>query len=278
MMRLAVAFASLWLFATCARAASTNLRFFRDGELVKEADLAALKKSCELAAVVIDDPVYKKKKSYLAFPLKDVLAFGFGASAKNVSAEDVFFEALDGYVKPAPSARVLEDGGYVVFADSEKTHGSEPAWEPLDRRGTDPGPYYVVWAKDGQTEAKGYPWPYEVTAIDVARFEKKYPHVLPADASRDSAAWKGFELFRDRCVSCHAVNGEGGDVGPDLNVPRSIVEYRPIDQVKAYIRDPDAFRHSKMPSHADLTDADLDRLITYFSAMKTQKHDRGKSW
>jgi len=62
-------------------------------------------------------------------------------------------------------------------------------------------------------------------------------------------------------------------VGPDLNVPRSIVEYRPVAQIKAYIRDPTSFRYGKMPAHPDLSAADLDALIAYFRAMSAQKHD-----
>ena len=36
------------------------------------------------------------------------------------------------------------------------------------------------------------------------------------------------------------VNQEGG-TGPELNVPKSIVEYRPEAQIKAYIKDPALF-------------------------------------
>ena len=64
-------------------------------------------------------------------------------------------------------------------------------------------------------------------------------------------------------------------MGPDLNVPQSIVEYRPIEQVKAYIRDPQTFRYSTMPAHRDLSDAQLDQLIGYFKVMKSLKHDPG---
>ena len=71
------------------------------------------------------------------------------------------------------------------------------------------------------------------------------------------------------------MNGEGGSVGPDLNVPRSIVEYRPADQIKAYVRNPQSFRYTSMPAHPHLTDADLDALVAYFSHMSEHKRDPG---
>lgn len=264
------------LCAPAAHAAGTQLRFLRDGAVVKQVDLAALKEACEVAAVVIDDPYYKKKKAFLAFPLKQVLRLGFAMAPADLSKEDLFFEALDGYVKPAAGARALEDGGYLAFTDAERMQAAAPGWEPIDRRGLDPGPYYVVWAKPEQTDARGYPWPFQLAAIEIVHFDKKYPHTLPRTATTGSAAWKGFATFRSQCISCHSINGQGGKVGPDLNVPRSIVEYRPIDQVKAYIRDPETFRYSSMPPHRDLTEQQLDELLAYFSTMKTLKHDPGK--
>jgi mono/diheme cytochrome c family protein len=266
---------AMLLLPTAAHAARSSLRFVRDGKVVRELDLEALKKQCKLAAVVIADPYYKKNKSYLAFPLKQVLALGFGESPADLAKENLFFEALDGYVKPSAGARAVEDGGYLAFADADLTHGAEPAWEPIDRRGLDPGPYYVVWAKEGQSDEKGYPWPFELASIEIVHFDKKYPHTLPSAAPPGSAAWKGLETFRTQCISCHAINGEGGKVGPDLNVPQSIVEYRPIAQVKAYIRDPQTFRYSTMPAHRALSETELDELIAYFTTMKGLKHDPG---
>ena len=53
----------------------------------------------------------------------------------------------------------------------------------------------------------------------------------------------------------------------------SIVEYRPEAQIRAYVRDPGAFRYTSMPAHPGLSDADLDALIAYFRAMRERKQD-----
>ena len=60
-------------------------------------------------------------------------------------------------------------------------------------------------------------------------------------------------------------------------MPRSIVEYRPADQIKAYIRDPASFRYTNMPPHPGLSDADLAALVAYFTVMKNRKYDPGRS-
>jgi len=70
-----------------------------------------------------------------------------------------------------------------------------------------------------------------------------------------------------------AVNGEGGRVGPELNVPQSIVEYRPEAQIRAFVRDPQRFRYTQMPANPHLSDADLDALLAYFHHMRAHKHD-----
>jgi mono/diheme cytochrome c family protein len=109
--------------------------------------------------------------------------------------------------------------------------------------------------------------------IEVTRFEAAFPHTVPTGEAADSPAMRGFAVFARECVRCHAVNREGGRVGPELNVPQSIVEYRPEAQVRAYIQNPLAFRYGNMPAHPHLTAGDLDGLIAYFRAMSTRKHD-----
>lgn len=265
-------------FAPAARAATdTTLTFLRDGAVVRTIDLGTLTERCAVRPVEIDDPYYETKKTFRACPLRDVLALGFGPLDASFDAKDVFLRARDGFVKPATGARLREDGGYLAFADESRTTGATPGWEPIDRRQVDPGPYYLVWQKAEQRDIHRYPWPYQLVAIEIADFGAAYPHTLPRTAPRGSDAWGGFATFRSECISCHAINGEGGKVGPDLNVPRSIVEYRPAGQIKAFIRDPATFRYTTMPPHGHLSDDELDDLVAYFTTMKSLKHDPGRT-
>lgn len=259
--------------ARAAESGDTNLTFLRDGAVVKTLDRATLERACAAATVTIDDPYYGRPKRYRACPLATVLALGFGSLDDTPAATDVFFRARDGYVKPASIARVREAGGWIAFADADRMRGTDPGFAPIDRRQVDPAPYYVVWEKPAQRDTHRYPWPYQLAAVELASFAARYPHTAPTGLPPDAPAWRGYEIFRGECSACHAVNGEGGTIGPELNVPQSIVEYRPADQLKAFIRKPEAFRYTSMPSHEHLTDADLDAVLAYFRAMRDRKRD-----
>lgn len=265
-MRAAVA--ALVLASALAHAAA--LEFVRDGATVRQLDGATLARTCGVRTIEVDDPYYEAPKRYRACPLAPVLAEGFGAPIEAAGGEDVLFKAVDGYVKPSTPARAAEDGGFLAFGEADRD-----GFAPMGRRGLDPGPFYVVWTKPAQRDTHAYPWPYQLAAVELTTIAKKFPHTVPTGAAPGDAAWRGFAIFRTECIACHSMNREGGTVGPDLNVPRSIVEYRPIEQLKAYIRDPEAFRYGAMPSHAHLTAGDLDALVAYFHAMQARKHDPG---
>lgn len=276
---MAARFLLVLLLAASAAAASAGepagLRFLRPGVAPVMLDAAQLAQRCGVTTIELDDPYYGSRKSYRACPLATVLAMGFGAPITAFAGQTVFFRARDGYAKPVPAALLAEPGGFLALADAEHARGDDPGWQPIDRKQTDPGPFYVVWSGAAQQDTHRYPWPYQLTEIEIAPIETLYPHIAPEGTAADSPARAGYAIFSSQCIACHAINREGGTVGPDLNVPRSIVEYRPADQIKAYIRDPLSFRYTNMPPHPALSDADLEALVAYFTAMKDRKHDPG---
>ncbi|MGE4649305.1 MAG: cytochrome c [Myxococcota bacterium] len=257
-----------------AGAGEKDLRFLRNGEALGSLAIEELRSNCAERSVEVEDPYHLRRKRYRVCPLLEVMRAGFGAGWAEDPERNFFLRARDGYTRPAAAARLAEAGAWLAFADLSNP-GSE-GWEPIDRRRVDPAPFYLVWSGPGQNDPHRYPWPYQLVEIEAAPFEREYAHTLPRGVSAGDPAWRGFAIFRGECVACHAVNGEGGRVGPELNVPRSIVEYRPAEQIKAYVRDPGSFRHTSMPPHPHLSDNDLDSLLAYFRAMSQRKHDPEK--
>jgi mono/diheme cytochrome c family protein len=262
--------------AAVARADEAVLEFVRDGKVVTRTDRATLEKDCGVRTIEVDDPYYGRTMSYRACPLARVLELGFGETGGALAGEEFLLRARDGYVKPSTGKRLVEPGGFLALADARRAKDGEPGWEPIDRRQVDPGPFYVVWQSPAQRDTNLYPWPYQLVRIEIGSIAQEYPDIVPRTAPAGSDAWRGFDIFKTECVACHAVNGQGGKVGPDLNVPQSIVEYRPIEQIKAYVRDPETFRHTSMPAHTHLTPQQLDDLVAYFRVMSTLKHDPGR--
>lgn len=246
-----------------------QLQFVASGKVVHALRKHALRSSLPSETVHVADNYYEgRPKSWRAIPMKALLERGFEGTGLALPEQSFILRCVDGYTVPLDGKRLFENGGYVAFADAEV-----PSWEPVGPKRDHPGPYFVVWTGKDQQSLESYPRPYQLATIEVASFEATFPHVVPKGVPDGSPETRGLALFKEQCIRCHAVNREGGRVGPELNVPRNVLEYRDEATVRAFIRDPSSFRYSAMPSHPHLTDGDLDGLVAYLKAMGQRKHD-----
>lgn len=220
--------------------------------------LSELRKQIKAHEIKLFDPNYEKIKNYKAFLLKDIIDLAYKKTWNEASFTDLSFTALDGYNSVSTIDKIKEDDGYIAFEDIDFS-----GWEPVGRNKANPAPYYLVWLKKDQTPQYGYPWPWQLKEINLITFKDQFPKVYPEGVSKDSPEFAGFTIFKERCLRCHSIDNQGGKVGPDLNAPKNILEYRSQDMVKEFIKNPSSYRYTHMPDHKDLTEKDLENVIKY---------------
>lgn len=243
-----------------------SLIFQVSNQPLQQLPLSEMKSKLKIHEIEFFHPAYGKQKKYEGFTLSDVTTLGFGDKWKSPDYTDIEFVALDGYESITGISKVNEPGGYIVFKEL-----GQGGWEPIGDKEANPGPFYIVWTGEEQTTANEYPWPWQLARINLISFKDAYPLVYPEGAESDSGAYKGFEVFKGRCVRCHAMNREGGKIGPDLNAPQSIVSYRSEFMIKELIKHPSKYRYTHMPDHPGLSETDLNNLIEYFNYMNEKR-------
>ena len=225
-------------------------------------------------ARVAHDPAYEgRAKRYAGFPLERLLAL---AGVRASGGEVLYFVASDGYratmAEPATDPRVR---GVVAFADLDAPDG----WEPVKHgaRSVSPAPFYLVWS--GDSTALRRPWPFQLARIEVVDPRQKFSRIYPTGVADDDPVARGFRAFAieshggDQCVACHALNRQGGNVGPELNVPRNITEYRDEATLASFIRNSRAFRAGSAmpPFEGKLTGQELADILAYLRWMRGHK-------
>lgn len=250
-----------WVLSALLFAGEKNpvIQFKFGDSLVKELSVAELQKGVQAEPIEVFDVMYNKPKRYRAFPLADLLKYAYGDIYLGKGFGSLAFIASDGYKAVADRKLVSGESGYLVIGDLDI-----PDWEEIPKYDVKPGPFYLVWSKPGQTPKTGYPWPWQISTISLIRFEEQYANAVPKITDIEAPIMAGYQLFKKRCISCHAINRQGGSIGPDLDAPMNILSYRSESMLRSFIKSPSKYRYSSMPDFKDLTEQELDQLLEYF--------------
>jgi mono/diheme cytochrome c family protein len=263
-----------WTFRTAMYASALGLALMLPASAVvaeplgKRVELAPLvTPDAPTTAVILDDPVYKTRKLYAGLSLAALLRKAW-PDADRWAAEgaELVLHCADGYAPSMDLKRALGSDGVVAIRDLDRP-ASDP-WEPFThgKETITPAPAYLVWSGADPADAN-YKWPYQLVAVSVETFDKRYGKAAPGETA-SAEAQRGFRLFVQNCISCHSVNLVGGDLAPELNVPRNVTEYWSPEHLAAFIKAPETYRlRSKMPNFSHLPDADRDAVVAYLKAM-----------
>lgn len=255
----------LFLFA-CEEGPSPSIEFYLGESLIVSMDVSEMKERWETHKVGLYDVEYRKNKDFRAFIFNDILESIYGDDLQSADWTSISFTALDGYNAVMDLHKFDSPSSYLVFEDE----GYEN-WEPLPDHGTETaGPFYLVWKEQEQVPKNGFSWPWGIKEIALVKLSEEYTFATP-DSLQSSLVLNGYTKYMSRCNSCHALNGQGGQIGPDLNDPMNILDYRSEEMVRAFITEPSRFRKGRMPDFKDLTTGEVDELIAYLYYIKNKE-------
>ena len=208
-------------------------------------------------------PVYPKKMRYDTIRLKDLFA---KLSIDHSEIKAIKFYCEDGFTAKWQGSPAMQE---LLIALNE--HGNPDFFSPVSegKLTLNPAPYYVITNK--ASDYKIWPWPSQVFKIDVY-LTSLQPLYYPVGATQNSAVMAGYKAFSQYCIGCHSINLEGGEIGPELNIPKNITEYQNYAFLSAFIRDASGFRaKSRMMSFPFLSTNEIDQIILYLEYMKDYK-------
>ncbi|SHG12604.1 Cytochrome c2 [Flavobacterium fluvii] len=231
-------------------------------------DLQAKNKLGKDTVVTIgNDPVYHKAKKFKAVSASLLIQTEIDLTKIDPKNTKIVFECIDGYKPEMPLELFLNANPYLAFEDVDAPKGTK--WETIVKDGNEMNaePFYIVYTSVLEKDTR-YKWPYNLVKMYLEPLNKSTLELFPL---KNRKLQSGYTLFKNQCITCHAINGIGGTMGPELNFPKSVTEYWKEKELVDYIVNPASFRNKvKMPT-LGITKQQSQEIVDYLKYMSENK-------
>lgn len=223
--------------------------------------------------IEVYDPFLKKKVKYKAISFRKILNL---ESPNWTQWKAVDLLCSDGFKPKIETAKIKKYDSYIAYAYADNSPFRLKKFE--GKKDIDLGPYLLVWdtIKHPELKAKGsHGWAWAVVAINQPEKTSPFTKIAPPKNSSEMVN-RGFKAYTKYCYQCHAINGHGGEVGPELNYPVSVTKYFKKEYLLEWIIDPSQIRaKSKMiapfPAEVKNKKQMAKQIYAYLKAMENTK-------
>nr|WP_315149963.1 c-type cytochrome [uncultured Flavobacterium sp.] len=216
---------------------------------------------------IANDPVYHKTKKYKAVSASFLIKKEIDLTKIDPKNTKIVFECVDGYKPEMPLELFLNAKPFLAFEDLDAPKGAK--WEAILKNGNEMNaePFYIVYTSISEKDTQ-YKWPYNLVKIYLEPLNKATIELYPL---KNKKLETGYNLFKNQCLTCHAINGIGGTMGPELNYPKSVTEYWKENELVNYIVNPASFRNKvKMPT-LGISKQQSQEIVDYLKYMSENK-------
>jgi len=183
----------------------------------KDLTLKEIKKVVAAKKLTVFEAHLKTPIEFQTIPLIPILDTQFGVGWRNT--DGILFTALDGYRSDVAVPKILKYKPHLAFAFADANKEFKVDNAAQNEKDVELGPFFLIWDNISNPELKregSYGWPYQVVSITAIQYASYYSKAFPIKNPTPDHK-KGFNLFKNYCMTCHSVSGdEGGAKGPVL--------------------------------------------------------------
>lgn len=229
---------------------------------VKKLNLDQLKKQFverEISTYNLDT---KRIETFYGFSMDNII-HSFWSDIKEAN-NFVEIECHDGYTAYIEAKKFRSDRSYISY----KAKGKRKfvTIDGYQKKIVDLGTFYLIWKesyKNGEATRRRHHWPWAIKSIKIIN---ELPNrIKPMKNASVDTNW-GYLNFVKQCLTCHQLNGFGGQIGPDLLAIESLKK-KDDKWLMKYISDPKSInKDSKMPrfpKYIDIRDVRIRNIVLY---------------